>query len=173
MAKRNIVLDGDPILKKKCRPVTEFNEKLGLILDDMKETMIDANGVGLAAPQVGFLRRYFIAMDYYIDEDGNEVNEIYEFINPEILQTSGENLNFEGCLSFPGKNGLVKRPKYVKVNAQDRNGKWFEMEAEGLLARIICHENDHLNGITIMDNATRFYEDMTEEERERLKLDEY
>ncbi len=173
MAIRNIVQDGDPILKKKCRPVTDFNEKLGTVLDDMAETMMKANGLGLAAPQIGMMRRFFIVLDQYYDEEDNVINDIYEMINPEILTKEGENTNFEGCLSFPGRNGLITRPQRITVRAQDRNGEWFEMEAEGLLARAICHENDHLDGITVLDNADVFYEDLTEEEREELVLDDY
>ena len=111
--------------------------------------------------------------DQYYDEEDNVINDIYEMINPEILTKEGENTNFEGCLSFPGRNGRITRPQKITVRAQDRNGEWFEMEAEGLLARAICHENDHLDGITVLDNADIFYEDLTEEEREKLVLDDY
>ena len=175
MAIRNIVKDGDPILKKVCRPVTEFNEKLATLLDDMGETMIDANGLGLAGPQVGMMRRVFVVLDQYIDEDDNEVDEIIEFVNPEILEKSEETItSFEGCLSFPGRNGLIRRPAYVRAKAQDRNGDWFEIEAEGILARAICHENDHLNGITVLDNANLFYEDMTPEQLKAIQeLEDY
>ena len=172
MAIRTIVQDGDPILKKKCRPVTEFNEKLGQLLDDMGETMIAANGLGLAGPQVGMLKRCFVVLDQYLDEDDNEVDEILEFVNPEILETSGKLTIFEGCLSFPGRNGAISRPQDVKVRAQDRYGEWFELEAEDILARAICHENDHLDGVTIMDHAKVFYEDLTPEQIKRLNLDE-
>lgn len=172
MAIRNIVKDGDPILKKVCRPVTQFDEKLGQLLDDMGETMVKANGLGLAGPQVGMLRRVFVVLDEYIDENGEEAREIIEFVNPEILETSGEVTLFEGCLSFPDRNGAIKRPKHVKAKAQDRYGDWFEIEAEDMLARAICHENDHLNGVTILDNAKYFYEDLTAEEIKKLKLDE-
>ncbi|MBR5874059.1 MAG: peptide deformylase [Oscillospiraceae bacterium] len=175
MAIRNIVKDGDPILKKVCRPVTDFNEKLATLLDDMGETMIDANGLGLAGPQVGMMRRVFVVLDQYIDEDDNEVDEIIEFVNPEILEKSEETItSFEGCLSFPGRNGLIRRPAYVRAKAQDRNGDWFEIEAEGILARAICHENDHLNGITVLDNANLFYEDMTPEQLKAIQeLEDY
>ncbi len=175
MAIRNIVKDGDPILKKVCRPVTDFNEKLATLLDDMGDTMIAANGLGLAGPQVGMMRRVFVVLDQYIDEDDNEVDEIIEFVNPEILETSEETItSFEGCLSFPGRNGLIKRPAYVRAKAQDRNGEWFEIEAEGILARAICHENDHLNGITVLDNANLFYEDMTPEQLKAVQeLEDY
>ena len=175
MAIRNIVKDGDPILKKVCRPVTDFNEKLATLLDDMGETMIDANGLGLAGPQIGMMRRVFVVLDQYIDEDDNEVDEIIEFVNPEILEKSEETItSFEGCLSFPGRNGLIRRPAYVRAKAQDRNGDWFEIEAEGILARAICHENDHLNGITVLDNANLFYEDMTPEQLKAIQeLEDY
>ncbi len=172
MAIRNIVKDGDPILKKVCRPVTEFNEKLATLLDDMGDTMLEANGLGLAGPQVGMLRRVFVVLDQYIDEDGNDVDEIIEFVNPEILETKGEVTIFEGCLSFPNRNGAITRPQWVRAKAQDRHGNWFEIEAEDILARAICHENDHLNGITVLDNAKYFYEDLTPEEIKNLNLDE-
>ncbi|MBQ7903613.1 MAG: peptide deformylase [Oscillospiraceae bacterium] len=170
MAIRNIVKDGDPILKKVCRPVTDFNEKLATLLEDMGETMIAANGLGLAGPQVGMMRRVFVVLDQYLDDDDNEVEEIIEFVNPEILETSEETItSFEGCLSFPGRNGLITRPAYVRAQAQDRYGEWFEIEAEGLLARAILHENDHLNGTTVLDNANIFYEDLTAEQLQEIQ----
>ena len=125
MAIRTIVKDGDPILKKVCRPVTEFNEKLATLLDDMGETMMAAHGLGLAGPQVGILRRVVVVLDQYIDEDGNEVDEIIELVNPEILEREGEVTLFEGCLSFPNRNGAITRPQYVKAKAQDRYGNEF------------------------------------------------
>ena len=165
-----IVQDGDPILKKVCRPVTKFDDRLGTLLDDMKETLLAANGLGLAGPQVGMMRRLFICLD---DRDlPKEVPENYEykfieFINPEILELSDEQVElYEGCLSFPGHNGAIKRSKHVKVKAQDRHGEWFEMEADDMLARCIQHENNHLDGITIMDLAEHFYEDDYPEEEE-------
>ena len=170
MALRTIVQDGDPILKKVCRPVTKFDDRLGTLLDDMKETLLDANGLGLAGPQVGMMRRLFICLD---DRDlPEEVPENYEykfieFINPEILELSDEQVElYEGCLSFPEHNGAIKRSKHVKVKAQDRHGEWFEMEADDMLARCIQHENNHLDGITIMDLAEHFYEDDYPEENE-------
>ena len=168
MALRTIVQDGDPILKKVCRPVTKFDDRLGTLLDDMKETLLAANGLGLAGPQVGMLRRLFVVWD--TTDAPEEIPENYEykfidFVNPEILAVSEEEETaYEGCLSFPGHNGAVTRPAAVKVRAQDRNGNWFELEAEGLLARCIQHENDHLDGITIMQSSEYFYED-TEEGR--------
>ena len=169
MAIRTIVQDGDPILKKVCRPVTSFDAKLGTLLDDMKETLIQAQGLGLAGPQVGYMRRLFICMDdrEWINDEIPENPTIIEFVNPEILELSEEKVNlYEGCLSFPGHNGAIERSKLVKVRAQDRNGNWFEMEADDMLARCIQHENNHLDGITIMDLATSFYEDEYPEDEE-------
>lgn len=163
MALRTIVQDGDPILKKVCRPVTKFDDRLATLLDDMKETLYEANGWGLAGPQVGVMRRIFISLDdRNAPEDLPEDARlpIMEFINPEILELSDEKVElYEGCLSFPGHNGAVQRSKHVKVRAQDRNGEWFELEADDMFARCIQHETNHLDGITIMDLATHFYED--------------
>ena len=143
MAIRNIREDGDPILRKKARPVTEFNERLFELLDDMAETMYDAPGVGLAGPQVGVLRRV-VVMDV---GDG-----LLELINPEITKTEGEQTGEEGCLSLPGLCGLVKRPMSVIVKAQNREGKWCVYKGEELKARCFCHEIDHLDGILYKDN---------------------
>ena len=164
MALRNIVQDGDPILKKVCRPVTKFDDRLGQLLDDMKETMWHANVLGLAGPHVGVMRRVFVCLD---DRDLPEDGEIpegwepkfLEFVNPQILEQEGEVTLYEGCLSFPGHNGAITRPQKVKARAQDRHGNVFTIEAEDMLARCICHENNHLDGITIMDLAQSFYED--------------
>ena len=159
MAIRNIVKEGDPILNKVCRPVTTFDDRLATLLDDMHETMIAADGVGLAGPQVGMLRRLFVVWD---TTDAPEYKCI-DFVNPEILAVSEEEETaYEGCLSFPGHNGAVTRPAAVKVRAQDRHGEWFELEAENLLGRCIQHENDHLDGITIMQSSEYFYEDTEE-----------
>ena len=155
MALRKIVLQGEPCLTKVCRPVTEFNGRLHTLLDDLKDTLLDSGGVGLAAPQVGILRRVVIV-------DTGE--EILELVNPELVETSGEQCGAEGCLSVPGKYGLVKRPNYAKVRAQDRNGEWFEAEGEELIARCFCHELDHLDGIVYTEVMERF---LTEEELER------
>ena len=166
MALRTIVQDGDPILKKVCRPVTKFDDRLGTLLDDMKETLLAANGLGLAGPQVGMLRRLFVVWD--TTDAPEEIPENYEykfidFVNPEILAVSEEEETaYEGGLSFPGHNGAVTRPVAVKVRAQDRHGEWFELEAENLLGRCIQHENDHLDGITIMQSSEYFYEDTEE-----------
>ncbi len=141
MAERNIVKVGDPILGKISRPVEKFDERLWTLLDDMKETMYKANGVGLAAVQVGILRRA-IVMDCSSDHSG-----YLELINPEIIETEGEQFESEGCLSVPNENGVTKRPAVVKVKAQDRNGKWCVYKGTELKARCFCHEIDHLEGI--------------------------
>ncbi len=144
MAIRNILKNDDPTLRKVCRPVTEFNERLWQLLDDMADTMHAAEGVGLAGPQVGILRRVFV-MDL---GDG-----VIEAINPEILSTHGKQIGQEGCLSFPNQWDDVTRPKRVKLKAQDRYGKWFIMTGEDLMARCICHETDHLDGIVFLDRV--------------------
>ena len=154
MGLRKILTDKDPALHKVCRPVEKFDGRLHKLLDDMKETLIDANGVGLAAPQVGILRRVVLV------DTGDEVLEL---INPSLLETSGEQVGAEGCLSVPGKYGLVKRPTYATVRAQDRDGNWFEAEGEELIARCFCHELDHLDGILYTEVMERF---LTEEELE-------
>lgn len=138
MALRKILTVENPALHKKCRPVTDFDEKLHTLLDDMAETLLDSDGVGLAAPQVGILRRITVI-------DVGE-GELIELINPEILETSGEQDGMEGCLSVPGEYWMVKRPNQVRVRAQDRYGKSFEVEGEELIARCFCHEIDHLDG---------------------------
>ncbi len=145
MAIRNIVQLGDEVLRKKCFEVTDFGEKTHQLLDDMKDTLIKAEGAGLAAPQVGVLRRIFLVM---VDD------EYYECINPVIKSQSGKQVGEEGCLSFHGKYGTVERPNKVTVKAQDRFGKWFTVKAEGFLARAFCHENDHLDGIIYIDKAS-------------------
>ena len=153
MALREILVDGDPALAKVCRPVENFDEKLHLLIDDMRETLLDSNGVGLAAPQIGILRRVVLVI--------NEKEEILELVNPTMLETDGEQVGPEGCLSVPGKYGLVKRPYYAKVRAQDRNGDWFEAEGEELIGRCFCHELDHLDGILYTQIMERY---LTEEE---------
>ena len=159
MALRTIMTQEQPTLHKVARPVTNFDDRLHDLLDDMAETLAAANGAGLAAPQVGILRRVFL-ID--VDERG-----LIEFINPEILETSGEQEGPEGCLSVPGEYGLVKRPMHVKVRAQDRNGAFFEVEGEGLTARCFCHEIDHLEGIVFTSRAERMLSD------EELESGEY
>ena len=152
MGIRKILTDKDPALHKVCKPVEKFDWRLHKLLEDMKETLAQANGVGLAAPQVGILRRVVVV-------DTGE--EILELVNPELLETDGEQEGAEGCLSVPGKYGLVKRPYYAKVRAQDRDGEWFEAEGEELIARCFCHELDHLDGIVYTEVMERF---LTEEE---------
>ncbi|HIZ54590.1 MAG TPA: peptide deformylase [Firmicutes bacterium] len=146
MAIRNIVLDGDDVLRKVSRPVTIFDEKLHLLLDDMAETMHKAEGVGLAAPQVGILRRVIVV----------DVGEgVIELINPELISKRGSQTGNEGCLSFPGQWGIVTRPMKVKVKAQNRYGEEIIVKGEALLARALCHEIDHLNGVVFVDLAER------------------
>lgn len=146
MAIRKIVTMGDEVLRKKSRPVVNFNEKLWQLLDDMKDTMNKAEGVGLAAVQVGVLRRVIV-----IDVgDG-----LMELINPEIIETSGEQEGQEGCLSVPGRWGIVKRPNYVKLRAQNRKGQWKLYEGTELKARAFCHEIDHLDGTLYVDVETK------------------
>lgn len=160
MAIRNIITEGDPFLNKKSRPVEKFDKRLAQLLDDMGDTLKDANGVGLAAVQVGVLRRAVV-----IDVgDG-----IKELVNPVFLEQSGEQESMEGCLSIPGKWGMTKRPKHVKVRAQDRNGDFYEYEGDDLLATVSCHEIDHLDGILFLSHVTRM---LTEEELLKLRSSE-
>lgn len=163
MALRNILKEGDETLKKVCRPVTDFNSRLHTLLDDMAETMNDADGVGLAAPQVGILRRAVLVLETNV-EPGEEPC-IIELINPEIISQEGEQDGPEGCLSVPGVYGMVKRPERVTVRAQDRHGNFFEREGFGLTARAFCHEIAHLQGQLFVDIADHI---MTEDE-----LDDY
>lgn len=156
MALRKIITVGDKTLNKVCRPVTVFDERLAMLIDDMKETLTKANGVGLAAPQVAILRRVVVV-------DTGE--EILELVNPEILETRGEQDGLEGCLSVPDRYGMVKRPDYVRLKAQDRYGDWYEYEGEGLIARCFCHELDHLDGHIYTEKAYRM---LTDEEYEEL-----
>ena len=152
MGLRKILTDKDPALHKVCKPVEKFDGRLHRLLDDMKETLVDSGGVGLAAPQVGILRRVVVV---------DVGDEIVELVNPELLGTDGEQEGPEGCLSVPGQYGLVKRPYYAKVRAQDRDGNWFEAEGEELIARCFCHELDHLDGILYTQVMERI---LTEEE---------
>ena len=156
MGLRKILTDKDPALHKVCKPVEKFDGKLHKLLDDMQETLAEANGAGLAAPQVGILRRVVIV-------DTGE--EILELINPELLEVDGEQEGAEGCLSVPGRYGLVKRPDYAKVRAQDRFGQWFEAEGEEFIGRCFCHELDHLDGILYTQVMDRF---LTDEELEEM-----
>ena len=160
MGLRKILTTKEPALHKVCKPVVNFDAKLHKLLDDMAETLAEANGVGLAAPQVGILRRVVLV-------DNGE--EVLELINPELVETSGEQYGAEGCLSVPGKYGWVKRPMYAKVKAQDRFGNWYEADGEELTARCFCHELDHLDGIVYTQVMDRF---LTEEELEELASEE-
>lgn len=153
MGLRKILTDKDPALHKVCKPVTAFDSKLHKLLDDMAQTLIESGGVGLAAPQVGILRRVFLV------DMGEEQPQIVEFVNPEIIETDGEQEGAEGCLSVPGRYGLVKRPYFVRVRAQDRDGNWFEAEGEELIGRCFCHEYDHLDGIVYTEVMERFLTD--------------
>ena len=147
MAVLNIIKDGDELLRKTSRPVTEITPRIIRLLDDMKATLHKANGVGLAAPQVGVLRRIAIVEC--------EPGELIELINPEVIEQSGEQEEVEGCLSVPERWGITKRPAKVKVKATDRHGNTFTVEGEGLLARALFHETDHLDGIIFYDKAVR------------------
>lgn len=157
MAIRTILTQGEPVLNKVCHPVTQFDQRLWDLLDDMKETLTQANGVGLAAPQVGILRRVVLVCD--------SQGEMLELVNPEIVDQRGEQDGLEGCLSVPGKWGYVKRPEWVKVKAQDRLGKEFEAEGSGITARCFCHEISHLDGHLYTELADRLY---TTEELDEL-----
>lgn len=161
MALRNILKDGDETLTKRCRPVTDFNSRLHILLDDMKDTMAEADGVGLAAPQVGILRRAVIVLETNVPE--GEEAYVIELVNPEIIETSGEQEGPEGCLSVPGVYGWVRRPAYAKVRAQDRNGDFFEVEGHDLTARALCHEIAHLEGQLFTEISDHI---MSEEELE-------
>ena len=144
MAIRNIVKDGDEILRQVCRPVTVFDEKLAQLLEDMAETMHEANGVGLAAPQVGILKRIVII----------DIGEgLVELINPVVVETKGAQIGEEGCLSIPGACAEVERPEYVRVEAQNRKGENITVEGTGLMAVALCHETDHLDGVLYIDKA--------------------
>ncbi len=168
MAMRNIREEGDSILLKHSRPVTDFNRRLHTLLDDMRETLLAADGVGLAAPQVGVLRRAVIVMDTNKEELSPE-DQIIELINPRIVSSDGEQTGQEGCLSVPGVYGIVTRPEHVTVRAQDRFGNFFEAEGDGLTARCFCHEIDHLDGHLFTEKAERI---LTPEELEEMNREE-
>ena len=150
MGLRRILTDKEPALHKTCKEVVNFDAKLHKLLDDMHETLEDSGGVGLAAPQVGILRRVVLV-------DNGE--EVLELVNPTLVETDGEQVGPEGCLSVPGQYGLVKRPYYAKVRAQDRFGNWYEAEGEELTARCFCHELDHLDGIIYTEVMDRYLTD--------------
>lgn len=160
MALRKILSRKDPVLTKVSHPVTKFDEKLHDLLDDMRETLIDSKGVGLAAPQIGILRRVVLVI--------NAEDEILELINPEIVYTEGEQTGFEGCLSVPGLYGEVTRPYRVRVKAQDRDGNFFEVEDVELTARCFCHECEHLDGHLFTEHTDRLY---TADELEELGME--
>ena len=149
MALRNIVTEGDPILRKVCRPVGEITPRIQMILDDMVETMRDANGVGLAAPQVGIMRRMFVAEP--------EPEKVYIFVDPEIISAEGEQEGNEGCLSVPGYVGTVKRHEKIVIKGKDRYGKEKEFTFEGFETVVMCHEFDHLEGVLYTDKATEMF----------------
>ena len=149
MALRKILTQGDPTLNKKSRPVERFDERLHILLDDMKETLAAANGAGLAAPQVGILRRVVVV----VDADDHMVG----LVNPELVYTEGEQTGLEGCLSVPGKYGLVTRPYKARIRAQDRNGQSFELDGEEIVARCFCHELEHLDGHLFVEHTDRLY----------------
>ena len=153
MALRRIVLQGEDCLTKVCRPVTDFDNRLHILLNDMADTLLDSGGVGLAAPQVGILRRVCVVQ--------NENDEIIELINPEIVYTQGEQTGLGGCLSVPGKFVVVTRPEVVRVRAQDRDGNFFEVEDSDLTARCFCHEIEHLDGHLFVEHTDHL---LTEEE---------
>ena len=157
MALRTILTNEDPALHKVCRPVTNFDRRLHDLLDDLKETLADANGAGLAAPQVGILRRAVIV----VDENG----EMLELVNPEIVAQEGEQEGFEGCLSVPGRWGVVKRPRRARVRARDRDGEVAEVDGEEVVARCFCHELEHLDGHLFTEHTDRLY---TNEELDEL-----
>lgn len=161
MSLRTILTQGDPALAKTCRPVEKFDQKLHELLDDMKETLVQANGVGLAAPQIGILRRVVVVMDA---EDN-----MVELVNPQIIASAGEQTGLEGCLSVPGKYGVVTRPATATVRAQDRDGNFFEMSGEGIVARCFCHELEHLDGHLYTEHIDHF---LTDEELEAFYAQE-
>lgn len=160
MALRKILTQGEPTLNKISRPVEKFDEKLHILLDDMKETLADANGAGLAAPQVGILRRVVVV----VDAD----DQMIELVNPVLIHTEGEQTGLEGCLSVPGKYGVVTRPYKARVRAQDRNGQIFEVEGEEIVARCFCHELEHLDGHLYVEHTDRLY---TIEELEAMEAE--
>lgn len=167
MATRNIVTKEEPLLYKKSRPVKNFDERLHQLLDDMAETLLQSGGVGLAAPQVGVLRRAVLVIETNVEE--GEEEKIIELINPEIIESSGEQRGAEGCPSFPEEYGIVTRPMDVTVRAQDRFGKEFTVSGTGLTARCFCHEIDHLDGVVFTSLCERM---LSEEELEKGQIEE-
>lgn len=167
MATRNILTKEEPLLYKKSRPVKAFDDRLHQLLDDMAETLMTSGGVGLAAPQVGVLRRAVLVIETNVPE--GEEEKLIELINPEIVESSGEQYGAEGCLSFPEEYGLVRRPLDVTVRAQDRNGEFFTVSGTGLTARCFCHEIDHLDGVVFTSLCERM---LTQEELETGQVEE-
>lgn len=167
MATRNILTKEEPLLYKKSRPVKAFDDRLHQLLDDMAETLMTSGGVGLAAPQVGVLRRAVLVIETNVPE--GEEEKLIELINPEIVESSGEQYGAEGCLSFPEEYGLVRRPMDVTVRAQDRNGEFFTVSGTGLTARCFCHEIDHLDGVVFTSLCERM---LTQEELETGQVEE-
>ena len=159
MALLNIIKKGDDTLRKVCRPVEKISPRILTLLDDMKDTLIDSEGVGLAAPQIGVLRRIALVIDT------NDNDKLYELIHPEIIEREGEQEEMEGCLSVPGEWGITHRPMKVTVKALDRNGNEFTVSGEGLTARCFCHEIDHLDGKLFIDEAVHM---LTKEEIEEV-----
>ena len=171
MALRNILTEENPALRKVCRPYTAFDERLHQLLDDMKETLSQANGVGLAAPQVGIIRRACIVMETNVPEGEDEY--FIELVNPEIVKAEGEQTGLEGCLSLPGRWGIVTRPYTVRVRAQDRDGAAFEVEDEDITARCFCHEIEHLDGHLFSEHCDRLLTDEELEQYLKEHEDEY
>ena len=167
MATRNILTKEEPTLYKISRPVKSFDARLHQLLDDMAETLLKSGGVGLAAPQVGVLRRAVLVIETNVPEGEDE--KLIELINPEIIEFSGEQRGAEGCLSFPDEYGIVTRPMEVTVKAQDRNGNEFTVSGSGLTARCFCHEIDHLDGVVFTSVCERM---LTEEELENGQAEE-
>ena len=161
MALRKILTRGDAALEKVCRPVEKFDRKLSWLLDDLKETLEEAGGVGLAAPQVGILRRVVVVVD--------DQEQMIELVNPEIVHQEGEQVGWEGCLSIPGMYGKVTRPNLVTVRAQDRRGNFFEVSGEEIVARCFCHELEHLDGHLFVEHTDRLY---TVEELDAMEKEE-
>lgn len=161
MAMRTILTQGDDTLTKKCRVVTSFDARLGKLLDDMGETLLHSGGVGLAAPQIGVLRRAVVVLDINKDPE-----ELIELVNPEVIEMNELEPTVEGCLSVPGKYGYVMRPTWSKVRAQDRHGNWFEREGEGIVAQCFCHETEHLDGHLFTEKVLE-YVDVDQEEEEQ------
>ncbi|MBQ1484689.1 MAG: peptide deformylase [Firmicutes bacterium] len=159
MALRHVVVEGDEILRKKCREVGTVTDRTRMILSDMLETMLASNGVGIAAPQVGIMRRMFVAMP-----DPDQPEDIYYMIDPEIYEEEGSQTGEEGCLSVPGLVGTVERPERIRIRAKDLNGDMQDYEFTDFGARVMCHEYDHLNGILYTDKATDVHEPVYEDE---------